>query len=230
MIEFTTFGATELRRDGTDVRSVLSQPKRLALLAYLAIGAPGGFVARDRLLALFWPESDDERARNALRQSLHFLRRSLGEDALVGRGDRDIGVNAALVSCDAVAFQGAIEQERHETACGLYRGEFLPGFHVEEAPDVERWIEDTRAAFARRASAAAWSLCDRDDARGETAAAVLWARRAIAIEPLGEAGVRRLMSILASAGERAASRSPAASFGGTRPLTPLDVMANTGAA
>ncbi|MBA2671622.1 MAG: winged helix-turn-helix domain-containing protein [Gemmatimonadetes bacterium] len=59
--------------------SVLAQPKRFALLAYLALANPGAFSRRDTLLALFWPESDTERARSSLRSSLHSLRKALGD-------------------------------------------------------------------------------------------------------------------------------------------------------
>ena len=82
MIQLYVLGAPDLRRDGADVRSVLTQQKRLALLTYLATATPRGFHSRDTLLNLFWPELDQERARNALRQSLHYLRRALGEDAV----------------------------------------------------------------------------------------------------------------------------------------------------
>ena len=39
--------------DGRRVQSVLSQPKRLALLAYLAVEGREGFVRRDALTATF---------------------------------------------------------------------------------------------------------------------------------------------------------------------------------
>jgi TolB-like protein/DNA-binding SARP family transcriptional activator len=203
MIELTTFGATELRRDGADVRSVLSQPKRLALLVYLRVAAPGGFVTRDRLLGLLWPESSQERARNALRQSLHFLRTSLGDDVVVSRSDWEVGVEPSMMTCDAVRFREASDSGRLEEAVELYRGEFLPGFFVEEAPELERWIEDQRAEFARLAVRAAWALSERDAGRGELGAAILWARRAQVIDPLAEAGARQLMTLLARSGERA---------------------------
>ena len=79
MVELRTLGAIDLRRDdGVEVRSILAQPKRLALLVFLAMAGPGTLVRRDRLLALFWPDADEDRARAALRDSLYFLRRSLG--------------------------------------------------------------------------------------------------------------------------------------------------------
>jgi DNA-binding SARP family transcriptional activator len=63
-IRLSTLGRTELEgTDGRSILSVLSQPKRFALLVNLAVAAPGGFVRRDRLIALFWPEHDQDRAR-----------------------------------------------------------------------------------------------------------------------------------------------------------------------
>ena len=62
------------------MREVLAQPKRVALLAYLVVEGQRVPVPRDRLLALFWPESDEARARNALSQALHHLRQALGTD------------------------------------------------------------------------------------------------------------------------------------------------------
>ncbi|HKP50089.1 MAG TPA: hypothetical protein VJU17_08760, partial [Gemmatimonadales bacterium] len=63
--------------DKAPVTGLLVQPKRLALLLYLAVALPRGFRRRDEILALFWPESDAGRARNSLRQALHELRSHL---------------------------------------------------------------------------------------------------------------------------------------------------------
>ena len=93
MIELRTLGAVDLRTaDGREAGTVLRQPKRLALLAYLAADAPRRFHRRDTLLALFWPELDASHARAALRRSLHFLRQGLGSEALASRGDEEVSV------------------------------------------------------------------------------------------------------------------------------------------
>src|SRR5512133_3708423 len=108
MIQLRVFGALELTQEGgAQVLSILSQPKRAALLCYLALSR--GLRRRDELLALFWPEQDTEHARAALRQSIYFLRRSLGEDVIVARGDEDLGVDHSLLWCDAVAFEERLE-------------------------------------------------------------------------------------------------------------------------
>ena len=108
MIRLQTLGTVDLRSDGREMSTVIAQPTRLALLAYLAAARPRGFHSRDTLIALFWPESDGERARNSLRQALHHLRRSLGEAAIPGRGDREVAVDPTLVECDAALFDQAI--------------------------------------------------------------------------------------------------------------------------
>jgi DNA-binding SARP family transcriptional activator/TolB-like protein/tetratricopeptide (TPR) repeat protein len=204
MIEVHTFGAAGLRRDGADLRSVLSQPKRFALLVNLTLGSPSGFTPRDTLLARFWPDSDDERARNSLRQALHQLRRALGDDVITGRGD-DVGVDSGLVWCDAADFERALAEGRPEDALEVYRGDFLPGFFVEGAPDVEAWIDDRRRTYRRAANRAAVELAEREEAAGSLRAAALWARRALAIEPLDEVAARRLMEVLSTGGETVAA-------------------------
>ena len=67
--------------------SLPAQPKRFALLAYLAIGAGTGYHRRDSLAAMFWPDMDQFAARRALRNTLYHLREALGDGVIVTRGD-----------------------------------------------------------------------------------------------------------------------------------------------
>ncbi len=205
MIQLHTLGALNLQRDGVEVRSVLSQPKRLALLVFLASARPRGFHSRDTLLGLFWPEADDAAARNALRQALHYLRRSLGESSLASRSDRDVGVDPAVVWCDAAAFDQAVEEKRHADALELYRGDFLPGFFVEDAPEIERWLDEERSRRRSHAVEAAWSLAHAEERAGHLRAAVLWARKAVGLTPYDEGAARRLISLLDRSGEPASA-------------------------
>jgi TolB-like protein/DNA-binding SARP family transcriptional activator/Flp pilus assembly protein TadD len=212
LIRLHLLGTVDLRLDGVEVRSVLSQPKRLALLAYLASATPRGFHSRDTLLALFWPESDGERARNSLRQALHQLRRSLGDDVVVGRGDREVGLDPARFWCDAAEFDQALEEGRFEDALKLYRGDVLPGFFIDDAAEAERWLEEERARRRRAAVDAAGRLAEREEARGEWRAAALWAERALSFAPSEEGTLRRLLVLLERAGEPAAALGAFADF------------------
>jgi hypothetical protein len=69
MVELQALGPLELRDARGPLESVQSQPKRAALMAYLALARPRRPHRRDEILALFWPELDDAHARNALSQA-----------------------------------------------------------------------------------------------------------------------------------------------------------------
>ena len=101
MIELRTLGALELTSaDGRPLGVVVTQPRRTALLCYLALTSAHGFRRRDSVLALFWPEQDDEHARHALRQALYFLRRTLGSSVIVSRGDDELAIATDHLRCD----------------------------------------------------------------------------------------------------------------------------------
>lgn len=201
MLKLQVLGSLELvRDDGVQVRSVLAQPKRTALLVYLAVDRPGEFRHRDPLLATFWPERDRDRARNALNQSLHFLRRSLGPGVIETRGREEVGLAEDALRCDAVAFREAIEDGHRERALELYRGDLLDGFHVSGVPAFERWRDRERARLREAARYAAVELAEEaataEDGRR-------WLQQALEIVPTDEPALRRLMALLDGAGDRA---------------------------
>jgi TolB-like protein/DNA-binding SARP family transcriptional activator/tetratricopeptide (TPR) repeat protein len=185
------------------LRAVLRQPKRLALLAYLAVAAPRGFQRRDTLVGLLWPELDDEHARGALRQAVRFLRRHLGEDAIVSRGEEEVGLGTP-VSCDVVAFEQALRESRTEEALEFYRGDFLAGFFVSEAaPEFDQWVEAERARLRSLAAKTAWARAAEEELEGSTRGAAHWARRAMTLASQDETALRRLISLLDRLGDRA---------------------------
>ena len=204
MIELHTFGRVELTSSsGQEIRAVLAQPKRAALLVYLAVAQPRGFQRRDALLALFWPELDQERARAALRKAVHHLRRALGDAAIEGRGDEEVRLAEEVVWCDAAAFETALDGGDPEAAVGLYRGPFLDAFFAPDAPEFEQWMESERARLHRRAFDAAWQVTEAEERKGNTFGAAYWARRAAALAPADEGAIRRLMTLLDRLGDRA---------------------------
>ena len=204
MIRFHTLGVLDLRGpDGAELGSVLRQPKRLGLLAYLAIASPRRFHRRDSLLALFWPELDEEHARAALRRALYFLRVELGADVLTGRGEDEVGVSEESLWCDAPALDRALASGDFEGAMDLYRGGLLEGLHVAgAAPELQEWLDRERGRIREGAAAAARSLVTRAEAEGRRPDAAAWARRALDLEPDDESALRRLLGLLDLIGDR----------------------------
>lgn len=199
-------GAVDLRGpEDRQLHTMLAQPKRLALLAYLAAATPRAFHSRDTLLALLWPDLNQEHARAALRQALYVLRGALGENVLVTCGDGVIGLNHARLWCDVTAFDRAIDAGNRAEALTLYGGKLLAGFHVSGAPEFERWLEGTRTRLTTRAAAAAWALTDCDERRGDMIGALEWARRLLVIDPDDERALRRVVILLDRLGDRVAA-------------------------
>jgi TolB-like protein/DNA-binding SARP family transcriptional activator/Flp pilus assembly protein TadD len=204
MIQLRVLGSIDLRdSDGHEIRSILVQPRRLALLVYLALVAPRGFHRRDKLLGLFWPEHDSARARNALSQALHVLRRGIGGELLVNRGDEEVGLVAAGVTCDAVAFEEAIAAGRRVEALELYRGDLLEGFFVDEvAPDLDQWVHAERERLRRVAAQAARALAAESEAQENLPLARYWAQRSVRLAPYDEAALQCFLTILERQGDR----------------------------
>jgi serine/threonine-protein kinase len=206
MLELRTLGALELTSaESNAVSSVLAQPRRTALLCYLALAAPRGFHRRDTLFALFWPEDDTEHAQHALRQSVYLLRRTLGAKTIVSRGADELALAPDQVRCDVWELEAAIAQGRPADALALYRGEPLAGFHISAAPDFEHWLDQERARVRRLAVEAAWALAGEREREGDAAGAAEAARRAVALAPEDEAAIRRLMRLLERLGDRVAA-------------------------
>ena len=177
----------------------------MALLAFLAAATPRGFHRRDKLLALFWPESDAPHARAALSQALHVVRAALGEHAIIAQGDDELALNADVIQCDVALFEAALDAGRPAEALALFRGELLDGFFVPGAPEFEHWLDRERSRLRHRASEGCWALADSMAATGRVVDAERWAKQAADLLPADEAVVRRLMRFLHGLGDRAAA-------------------------
>jgi TolB-like protein/DNA-binding SARP family transcriptional activator len=206
MLELHTLGWIDLLgTEGEEVSGVLSQPKRLGLLVYLAV-EPGPH-RRDTLLTLFWPERDETHARNALSQSLTYLRHWLADDAFLGRGSEQIGLVPGTLQSDVEAFDAALRAGRWTNALDLYKGDFLRGFHVGSAWGFEEWVEEERLRLREAAAHAAWSLAREQVKRGALVEARRTAEKALGLVCADESPAREFMSALACAGDRAAALS-----------------------
>ena len=196
MLDLRVLGTLTIQSSNGDAPVAgVTQPKLLALLLYLALAEPSGPQSRESLMALLWPEADDESTRHSLRNTLYGLRQALGEGAIVSRGEGYVALDPATVRCDAVEVRGLLAAERWKDALAGWRGDLAPGFHISGAPEFERWLDEQRAALRRAVADAGWRRVDEMEKRGEPGIGEA-ARRAWAIDPSNETGARRLMQLL----------------------------------
>lgn len=200
MTELRLLGGVSIAAsDGSRADELARQPKRLALLVYLAIALPRGFWRRDQILPLLWPNLSQERARAALRKTLHHLKHALPAGTIITRGKEEVAISLESLWIDGVQFDALLDVGSETEALDLYRGDLMPGFHLEGCPDFVRWLDGERARLRRRAARATWLAVERAVESDDASVSSL-IQRALELHPMDEAGVRRAMQLLADRG------------------------------
>ncbi|GAB4108587.1 MAG: AAA family ATPase [Roseiflexaceae bacterium] len=179
----------------------LTRRKSRALLFYLA--AQPAPLGRDLLIELLWPDLDRPAAQQTLRTTLHGLRKALGgwllaDDTLaIAPGAlvdaRRLERELAAPSRDLAALQAALD---------LYRGEFLQGFSLPDAPAYDDWIAAQRARFQQLRAAGLSALAALHEQRRDYRAALAALETALASDPLQEEVQRAVMRLHYLAGDR----------------------------
>jgi DNA-binding SARP family transcriptional activator len=201
MLQLRTFGGLALARGEEDLTGAATQRRRLAILALLAVARQAG-LSRDKLVAYLWPESDAERARHVLNQLLYAQRRQFGEEGLF-LGRKTLRLNPAVIWTDVAGFEQALDGGAIQEGITLYRGPFLDGFFLKDAPEFERWTVSQRERLARRMSSALATLAQRAASAGDHRMAANWWRRAGEIDPYDSTTALALAQSLAATGDRA---------------------------
>jgi DNA-binding SARP family transcriptional activator len=213
--KLTLFGGVQVEvEEGGQWRPVPIEPRRLALLAYLAADVAGRLHTRDSVLALLWPERPERLARLALRQSLHHLTTRLGPGLIVRRGRQLLGLDRERLSCDVHRFEEALRQARLGDALAEYRGDFLEGFVLSSQPDAfEEWITTTRLRLLDAAISAVSALSLREGSGPDgTPADLGWVHRALALSPYSETLLGRAVDLRLERGDRGGAIREVQSF------------------
>lgn len=197
------FGVASVETGSGPLTGPAAQRRRLGLLARLALAGPQG-MSRDKLVAYLWPESDTEKARHLLSDSIYRINQALGGEVLVAWGDA-LRLDPALLPCDVTEFEAALERGDLEGAVRLYRGPFLDGFFLEGTVELERWVESERERLSHAFAGALEALAEAAAARGDPREAVTCWRRLAAHDPLSSRVALRLVEALAAVGDRAAA-------------------------
>lgn len=210
-------GTPQIRHAGRPV--AFPTRKSEALLIFLAV--EGGFHSRERLTALLWPESDEEHARGSLRSALASLRQALAESqeqhgpphllaerTLLGLAEgAELKLDLHTLREAAELARSAAQVPVHELVAGLreatgrYRGDFLQGFSLSDAPDFDDWVSQQRETWHRQAGLVFDRLSQALFDGGELSEAIEVASRWVALDPLNEAAHHRLIRAQAAAGD-----------------------------
>ncbi len=187
-----------LRLIAADGRAIDAQRRRLALLALLAAAGERG-LTRDQVAGCLWAEATEEKARHALNQLLYGIRRALGEAALPAVDP--LRLDPTLVDSDVERFQRALAAGAHADAVAVYRGPFLDGFYLPNAPEFERRVEQERARLAAAYGEALDRLATDAEDRGDAHDAVRRRRMLVELDRLDARRAIAFMRALVAAGD-----------------------------
>ena len=201
-IKVYTLGRFELLCDDKPLRTAgKSQHKPLELLQCLcAFG--GQAVHQDRLTDALWPDADGDAAAQALRTTLHRLRKLLQHEQAVRLEDHRLSLDPGYIWVDCLAFERVGAQAESADRASLqrtisqYKGHFLQG---DSAPWALAVRERLRAHYIHLAERLGVTF----EENGDLTQAADCYHRAFELEPVAETFCRRIMIIYARLGRRA---------------------------
>jgi DNA-binding SARP family transcriptional activator len=195
--------------------------KGRALLTYLALESDRPH-RRDALAEMLWPNRPNPFGRNNLRQTLHHLRKLIG-DPLSSTPFLLIPPHEVEIHClsdywlDTSEFSQLLASviDHHQTdlilcedclkdlqnAAALYHGDLLAGFSVPDCPHFDWWLLAKIEEYHRQAMSLLDRLVIHFKQKGDYSSASQYAQRAIDLEPWRERSHRMKMRALALGGD-----------------------------
>lgn len=207
-VELRLLGNPEVRVAGQPLARLRSV-KSYALLYYLAMTRRAQ--ARTVLAGLFWGDVDEYYARRNFNRTLSDLSQFVGDHLVIERQSVAFAhhpshwLDAALLESAATTLPTAQTVTTLADAVTLYRGDFLDGFYVPDAPEFEQWVLTERTRLRAAVLHVLQALADYHAAQGELTEAMAYDRRLLQLEPWREEAHRQLMLLLAQSGQRSAA-------------------------
>jgi len=205
-ISLRLLGSFEVRAGDRSSNPALDRKTR-AILAYLA--ATGQPQSRQSLYDLFCQEALDP--AGTLRWHLSRIRRQLNP-AIITVAKETVQFNRQAASVDYETFQNTLDRQPISadldalaSALDLYRGDFLAGTALPDAPEFELWLLGERARLRQLYERGLAEIVERLIARNRHTQAIQRAQQLVQSNPLLEEAHARLAWLYAQTGQRAAA-------------------------
>ena len=189
----------------SDGNSVTLRRKTRALLAYLATSDERP--SRQQLIDLFCAEASDP--AGVLRSLLSRIRRQLhGELILVDGSLVTLNENVVTIDCRqfAAIVEAAVDASALAAAAELYRGDFLAGLSLRDAPAFEFWLLAERNRWRAQYELVLQRLTEMSATNGDLDNAISFARKWLTLNPLLELAHGYLITLFAQTGRFDAAR------------------------
>ncbi len=228
-LEVNVLGLPQILVSGRNIKTSLLGDKAVGLLTYLMMGPSHGF-SREHLVALFWPETDEERGGYNLRRAIWALRKAINPsgaplDFHIGYHDGYYIFRGEMGSrLDVHQFQRAVAAISAparlndpsalapspptdsfglmEQAHHLYRGPFLQGCHPPACEPFLDWLDVHRNQVQQGYIQILRMLTAGHSRDHRYAEAVACCEEILTLDPLQEAAYRDLMFLYYQTGKR----------------------------
>ncbi len=204
MLKIRLLGSFQISHNEKPLKE-FHQLRLQALLVYLLLHAHTP-QSRQQLAFHFWPDSSEKQARSNLRKLLFKLRKALPtpddflkQDHLIVQWRPD-----AAFTLDVAELQKLLQSGNHTNAeqlakiATLYQGELFPAC-------LDEWILPIRQKLRQDMMRGLAQLINLYEHQREYQAGIRYAQQLITLDPLNEAGYRRLMQLHALNGDRTAA-------------------------
>jgi DNA-binding SARP family transcriptional activator/predicted ATPase len=223
ILELSLLGTFRAAMSGRDVAGFPTR-KTQALLALLGTEGARAW-PREHLVELLWPERPAEAAATSLRTTLHRLRATFetlepgAADAVLDVRRATVGLREGAWTSDLQRFETLVascdehrlcnEEGRQacldtlERALACWRGDFLDGLTLPDAPSFDAWSASTRARLLHGRITALERVASLEAALGRPDRALTATLRLLDLDPLHEPARRSAMRLLGDLGRTA---------------------------
>lgn len=190
--------------------------RKSRLLFAMLVTARGHDVPRDQILEYLWPEMDEDRARSNFYVVWSKMKLALGTDddsatsPFVESARGRCRIKTEAVRSDVDEFEEALQEARaseangdsasaigaYQRAASVYRGDLLPGDIYDD------WFSTMRDRLRNDCVDGLLRLCDLLCDSGDPDDAVVFARKAVQVDPLREDAFQTLLRCQIAAGQR----------------------------
>ncbi len=134
------FGIPSIKKGNAEVSFPYKKAK--AIFFYLLVN---NHSTRDELASLFWDELSDSLAKKNLRNALYQIRSILGDDILLSSEK-----SLVVLNTDIITYTNPEALSEPEIFIKAYKGEFLQGFSIKNAPLFEQWYTQAKQQYKEK--------------------------------------------------------------------------------
>ncbi|MDX1418242.1 MAG: BTAD domain-containing putative transcriptional regulator, partial [Candidatus Promineifilaceae bacterium] len=196
---YRLLGTLRIEEEGQPA-ALIRSPIGCALVTYLIVtGEPQ---SREVVASLFWDDTSTSKSLRNLRSLLNRIHKMAPELSIMGSllafqpGQNTnvdlLQLREALAGDDLAALDSTLR---------LYRGDLLEGFYLQDSLRFEEWLLLARERLRQQLLGAHNQLCQTYRKQGKLTKALDVARRWLALDPLDEAALRQVMTLLALKGQ-----------------------------